>query len=301
MLKPPAGKPVYVVLRPETKTLPKVVFGVTALKWIHALVQEHSTEVGFYGVVDELPDYTFFIRDIFYPKHSEMHGGTCEISPEGENDLMQWLIEKGKDADIEKVRFWGHSHVNMGTGPSGQDETQGRERMENTQSFLIRAIVNKKGDMQVSFFDYNEQVRFDHIKWTWQDDTDPRFREQIIAESKAILNDDSKSTEEKLKAVHDLTSKDAEMDRIIEKVKELKEVNAPPTKITHTGGYPEKQTAMFEHTGRAPYGSDRGLKKNSTRQSTTTFPNAHDDYDEVLDNERVNDIMTKWEDEYVGR
>jgi len=61
--------PTYIVLSPEKLMPPTIIFSRYALKWIECLVEAHNEEIGFFGVVDQLPDYTFYVRDIFYPKH----------------------------------------------------------------------------------------------------------------------------------------------------------------------------------------------------------------------------------------
>ena len=121
----------YLMLKPEKKTPPNVIFSRLALKWIKNLVDMHNEEVGFYGVVETLPNYTFYVRDIFYPKHQLMNAGTCEISSEGEANLMNWLIEHDRMDDIQKMMLWGHSHHRMGVEPSSQDEKQAMEKWQN--------------------------------------------------------------------------------------------------------------------------------------------------------------------------
>jgi len=208
-------------------TPPTIIFGTTALKWIWSLVDIHPLEVGFYAMVDERPNYTFFIRDVFYPKHSEANGVTCEISPEGETDLMNWLIDHERESDLEKVRFWGHSHHNMGTGPSGQDETQAIERMASTQSFVIRAICNKKREMSVSFFDFVNKIKFDHIKWKEEDDTPESYDEEKLSAINMIIADETKNINDTVNGIKEIINHDDEMPIIINKITELKEINIP--------------------------------------------------------------------------
>lgn len=240
-MKPDDRKTTYTKLQTETMVAPKVVFGTTALKWIQALVEAHTTEVGFYAIVDERgegDDKNYFIRDVFYPKHSEMNGSTCEISPDGENEMMEWLLDHGREADIPKVRFWGHSHCNMGTTPSGQDESQALARMAQTRSYLIRAIVNKSGEISISFFDYNAQIRFDNVKWEKEDDIGEDIIGAKLARIQEILNDGEVSPSDKLLDIARTTMSDDQMDSINKKIKALKVENAPPktTIVGYQGG-----------------------------------------------------------------
>lgn len=220
------------VKQDEKKKPPKIIFGTKALKWIKAIVEAHHEEVGFYSVVDEIDKYKFFIRDVFYPKHSEMNAATCEISPEGENDLITWLVDNGKVDDVEKIKLWGHSHHNMSTSPSGQDEKQAIDRIRSTKSYLIRIICNKKGEISCSFFDYENGIRFDHIKWEIQNDS--RIDEEKIEEINAVMSasPDRFTAQERVSEIQSIINEDHEYDSILEKVKELKKVNEPLNKFT---------------------------------------------------------------------
>jgi len=225
-MKPDTNKLTYSLLNPPKKDAPKIIFGSTAIKFINALVDLHSLEVGFYAIVDDRGDYTYFIRDVFYPKHSEAHGASCEISPEGESDMMNWLMEHGRESDIEKVKFWGHSHHNMDTGPSQQDEKMALERMQSTGNILIRAICNKKGQMSVSFFDPHQQIIFDHIKWTVEDDTPENINQEKLDAINVIIASES-SIDKKIKEIQKIANDDTQVNAIRTKIIALKEINIP--------------------------------------------------------------------------
>lgn len=225
-MKPDKKKLSYTLLNPPKKTAPQIIFGTTALKFIAALVDLHSEEVGFYAIVDDRGDYTYFVRDVFYPKHSEAHMATCEISPEGETKMMEWLIEHNREDDIEKVQFWGHSHVGMDTEPSAQDEKQAIERMKSTGNILIRAICNKSGQMAISFFDPHKQIRFDHIKWTVEDDTPDNLNQDTLNDITSIIESEVPFNE-KLKGIKKIIEDDIQVNSIRKKIIELKNVNLP--------------------------------------------------------------------------
>lgn len=237
--KPDKRKTTYRVLMNESKKPPRVIFSKTSLKWIRALMEEHDTEIGFYAVVDELEVGVYFIGDVFYPKHELVTGSTCEISPEGETEIMQYLIDKDRTDDIAKIRFWGHKHPgNRATGPSGQDETQAIERMASTGAFLIRAICS--GDeISVSFFDHDNQIRFDNLKWEIEagDSADVLIRK--LNRVQEVL--DGENTEENVSdryvEIAKIFSVDEEMTAIKAKVKELKKVNVPEEKAWHGNGH----------------------------------------------------------------
>jgi len=147
---------------------PKVLFSRQASLWMSALAELHETEVGFYGIVDKEVDGSYVIREIIYPKHQLANCATCEISPDGEASIMNYLIEAERQDDIAKLKMWGHSHVNMGVFASSQDEHEILLRMNETKEYQIRVICNKKGDVSISFFDYDNRLRYDNIPYVEQ-------------------------------------------------------------------------------------------------------------------------------------
>jgi len=230
--KPDNRKTTYRMLTLANKKPPKIVFSATALKWIRVLMDEHTTEVGFYAVVDEIGEYEFYIRDVFYPKHDAADGGTCEISPEGEHSIMEYLIEKEKLDDIQRIRFWGHKHPGVrATSPSSQDENQAIERMNSTGAYLIRAICS--GDeISISFFDHENQVRFDNIKWEAEDENTAASLVEKMNEVREVLAEASteENSYDQSVEISKIFSNDDEIGQIKKKVKELKKANIPKNK-----------------------------------------------------------------------
>lgn len=215
-------KTTYTSISRDTVSAPKVYFTAKALKWISVIADMHEEEVGILGVVKKNQNDVYVIDDIFYPKHQAMNSGTCEISPEGESDMVNWLISKGREDDIENVRFWAHSHGQGGVSPSGQDEQQSIERMERNKAFFIRGIFNKRGILSVSFYDYDNKRRFDNVKW----DTEP----------------------------------DEELSNIKAKVEELKKVNVPDTttyRPSH-GGWNDWRNCGVHNSGRGAHNYPHG-------------------------------------------
>jgi len=304
-LKPDEDKTTYTMLVTENKTPPRIIFGTTALKWVQAMVDVHPHEIGFYGIVDERPDYTFFIRDIFYPKNSEANSATCEISTDGSGDLARWLINHNREEDVSKVSFWAHSHHTMGTSPSGQDEKQAMDRMRITQSFLIRAICNKAGEVSISFFDYDNKIKFDHIKWEVEEDTDGSYHDGKINEISNIVFDDAVVSSEKLKEIHKVLHKDDQYDKIKKKVTELKEINMPSPKID----YNNKTRSGFvdnEEYYNSFYNKKRGGRNQSDIFGDVNFENdkkelddgfsSNIDKEDFFDRKEIDDMIERYEE-----
>jgi hypothetical protein len=148
----------------EDKDNPKIIFTSKILAIMKYIVDNNSDEVGWLGSV-EVIDGSYWITDIYLPKQ-EVNGGTCELAPDGMQELCNHMISNGQEDKIDKVHFWGHSHVNMGTSPSGQDLQQSMEKLRDFGgSFFIRAICNKAGQMSVAFYDGANKRIIENIVW----------------------------------------------------------------------------------------------------------------------------------------
>ena len=118
---------------------------------IDYLVQQVGTEVGWLGTVDQCEETgNFEVTQIFVPKQ-EVHGAETDIDAEAICELAVQLEEQGIESD--KLIYWGHSHVTMGVTPSGQDEQQIEEFLENGCKQFIRGIYNKLGASKVDVYD----------------------------------------------------------------------------------------------------------------------------------------------------
>jgi hypothetical protein len=228
----------YTVLKPEKKVPPTIYFTTKALKWIEAIIDEHDTEVGFYGIVEEdKAAYSFLVKDIFYPKHQLANHSTCEISREGETDVMNWLVDHDRSADCGMMMVWGHSHHTMGVFASGQDDKQALDRMNDTRYHIIRVIVNKEKLMSVSFFDFNQQLKFENVQWHEHTVDNEKIQKQVIDEIKKVINDDAIPVSKKILDIDRIMYQDLEMEEIIKKVKELKEINIPKASVSTSTGF----------------------------------------------------------------
>ena len=151
---------------------PEIEISTYAMDKIRYVVEKNDMEIGWLGFVDTIPDEKnpnhYKITDIVIVDQHR-HGTTCELDEEGYDKLVHEIVEKFKDdpdeeADIKlinKLLFWGHSHVNMGTSPSGQDETQAKKFAKKGK--IIRGIFNKKGEINLSFFDFEKNLAWDDL------------------------------------------------------------------------------------------------------------------------------------------
>lgn len=138
----------------KTARQPSVFFSDLAWAQLWAIVDYCKEEVGWYGLVDveETGDYT--ITQLFVPEQ-EVSGVTTDIEPEAIGKLAAQLEAEGIDSS--KLRYWGHSHVDMAVRPSGTDEDQIREYLDHVDWF-IRGIHNKKRESKVDVYDVENNI-----------------------------------------------------------------------------------------------------------------------------------------------
>lgn len=105
-------------------------------------------EIGWLGFVKKLDGIGYMITDVALLKQ-EVHATTTEITPEGLLDF--WASTPPENQ--ANIKMWGHSHVNMSPSPSGQDNSQ-MDYFKDGNEWFIRLITNKKGDMDITIYDY---------------------------------------------------------------------------------------------------------------------------------------------------
>lgn len=110
-------------------------------------------EIGWLAFVEKFEGVGFLITDCVLLEQ-EVHSTTTEISPEG-------LLKFWNDTPIDKqckIKMWGHSHVNMSTTPSGQDNDQ-MEYFKDGNPWFIRLITNKKREYHIDIYDYANGIK----------------------------------------------------------------------------------------------------------------------------------------------
>lgn len=114
--------------------------GFTAKAWAQMwrLTQECPTEISAMGLLH--PTNDCIVQEFFVPKQ-RCDATYTEMDDESYAALCAKLSASG--VDISRLRVFWHSHVNMGTGPSGTD-LKTFERLSNG-AFLWSIITNKTG------------------------------------------------------------------------------------------------------------------------------------------------------------
>lgn len=145
---------------PESDKKVRIEFTETAMKKQNRLIDDFTTEVGWHGVVTRDPEdpLHYIIEDILvFPQ--VVTGVTVDTDDVG---YAKWLAELD-DETFNKLRYHGHSHVNMGTSPSGtdnkyQDDILGQLTNDDYYIFLI---WNKRGECTARVFDLKANTMFD--------------------------------------------------------------------------------------------------------------------------------------------
>lgn len=138
---------------------PKVYITSDAYIKMRMLVDEMSTEVGWYGTVERMPALnSYIITDILvYPQ--EVTGATCN---QNEEKMYEFELDLTTD-QVNSKRFQGHSHVNMATSPSGVDETFYQDLLTQVEDYFIITITNKRNEYTTRFYDIANNVLYTEV------------------------------------------------------------------------------------------------------------------------------------------
>ena len=147
----------------ESKNLtpPTIYISANAYVKMRMLVDQMSTEVGWYGTVTKCPGLqeTYVIEDILvYPQ--KVTGATCEQDETKMFDFEMSLTTE----QVNTKRFQGHSHVNMGVTPSGVDEQFYQDLLTQVNDYFIICITNKKNDYTVRFYDVENNILYTDLE-----------------------------------------------------------------------------------------------------------------------------------------
>lgn len=139
---------------------PTVCITTKAYIKMRLLVDKFDKEIGWYGIVNQMPglDNTYVIEDIVvYPQ--TVSGATCE---QDEDRMFEFEMRLTTD-QVNHKRFHGHSHVNMGTGPSGVDENFYQELLSQVTDYFIITVTNKRNEYTTRFYDVANNILYTDI------------------------------------------------------------------------------------------------------------------------------------------
>lgn len=146
------------------KFAPKISININAMNKMKEYVRQSDLEIGWLGTSRRVGN-VFYIDDVFLFRQ-EVHATTTEITTEGLNEFAMELLYEENGVEIwNNMKLWGHSHVNMTTSPSGQDDKQIEVFAENAEDFFIRIIANKGGDFRIDLYDFTTGVIYEKLPY----------------------------------------------------------------------------------------------------------------------------------------
>ena len=148
-------------LKQDVKDEDKVTIIIEANAWIKmwGLVSSESGEIGWHMICERVNDKTFLIKDVLlYPQY--VTGVTVTTDDVGYGN---WLHKELDMDQINNLRGHGHSHVNMGTSPSGVDRNWYNEILQGLaeNDYYIFMILNKKDDIFIELYDLKTNTIYD--------------------------------------------------------------------------------------------------------------------------------------------
>ncbi|MBY0359596.1 MAG: hypothetical protein K2W82_16445 [Candidatus Obscuribacterales bacterium] len=187
----------------ELKTA-KILITPEAYKRMFLYVDIGQQEVGWLGTVTQLENGDFLI-DQTYLLEQEVSAVETELSTVGQAKLAEELIAKatGDDdlEDLNRLRFWGHSHVRMGVSPSGTDERTMERFGRDGMPWYIRGIFNKVGDAVFDIYYYDRGYRILDVPWmVWDPESERAVLTGSGRDSKTFWSKSKDDGEKVLKA-----------------------------------------------------------------------------------------------------
>ena len=141
-------------------TEPSIYITADAYIKMRKLVNDTSTEIGWYGTVTKQPglDEVYIIDDIIvYPQ--KVTGVTCE-----QDDDKMFNFEMSLTTEqVNHKRFQGHSHVNMGVTPSGVDEQFYQDLLTQVNDYFIITVTNKREEYTTRFYDITNNIVYSDL------------------------------------------------------------------------------------------------------------------------------------------
>lgn len=139
---------------------PTIYITTEAYVKLRKLVDDTTTEIGWYGTVTKMPGFesVYVIDDIIvYPQ--VVTGATCV---QDDDRVFEFELSLSTD-QVNRKRFHGHSHVNMGVTPSGVDEQFYQDILTQVEDYFIIMVTNKSGNYYTRFYDMQNNILYTSI------------------------------------------------------------------------------------------------------------------------------------------
>lgn len=146
------------------KKLLKIKFSSTVWDKIRTWVEMTTEEISGVGCVTMDPGNTFTVYDTFLLKQENTSAFT-DIDDQSVHDLMWELIQKDDEDNGHRVtdlKFWWHSHADMGVNWSGQDDSCILKKLQHADWWLSM-VINRRGQYNTRLDTRAPAFRFDNL------------------------------------------------------------------------------------------------------------------------------------------
>lgn len=141
---------------PQPPDKPEIKFSEEAYAKMKTLVSKADNELAWHGLVRQTAPKQYYIYDILvYPQR------VTKATVESDDDLYPIWLDELDDDQFNSIRMQGHSHVNMGTTPSGTDDELYSTLTKHISDYYIFIIMNKSDRMWINLYDMKENVVYE--------------------------------------------------------------------------------------------------------------------------------------------
>jgi hypothetical protein len=139
---------------------PIVFYSIEAKQTIDHIVASTNYEAAWFGLVEELAEGEFLVYKIYIP-HQTVTSASVDVESDAVARVVNEVLDENEDP--AKLRYHGHSHVNMDVEPSSVDQEHMLDYIQEADWF-IRGIYNKKGASRVDVFDKRVQLAHQKVE-----------------------------------------------------------------------------------------------------------------------------------------
>lgn len=163
---------------------PRIFLSRIAYEKIWHYVDLAPEEVGWFGIVREVSG-GYLIEDVFLVEQ-KVGAVSAELTAAGMAAVGLEILKRPDAAEIlPRIRFWGHSHVDMPTNPSFTDEEQMMNFRKSRHPYFIGGIFNKQGRAEFVIYFYDKGLKICDAEWSLAETFSQELRQKIEEEMKA--------------------------------------------------------------------------------------------------------------------
>lgn len=144
----------------QTISKPTVYISAYAYLKMMLYIRDTDTEIAWHGTVERNQEQNWYhIKDVFlYPQI--IRSTTVDTD---QTKYNEWLENIEDDDIFNNIRFQGHSHVNMGTFPSGTDLNMYDKFLQvlPKNDYYIFMIMNKRGEFNIFIYDLAKNIIYE--------------------------------------------------------------------------------------------------------------------------------------------